>query len=174
MPPEFDIQLDGGWASRYFVTNPVSKTAELTDPLVMLSTLPLLWLADERELDAKGRIGGFIIPDTVSNVHNRPKETSLPVRLLEKAFRQGAPLLVLAPEFGPDALETMVINKLRGIILVCAVKLRNPDKQALEALATRLGIVPFQQWESADADFSRVLGRCSKVVCHEDSCCIRL
>jgi chaperonin GroEL len=80
---------------------------------------------------------GFLSPHFVTDQENMQVEYEKPlilihekkisnvrdlVPLLEKVAQQKRPLLIIAEDVDGEALATLVVNKLRGILQVCAVK----------------------------------------------------
>ncbi len=86
------MQFDKGYVSPYFVTNPDDLTAEINDPYILIT-------------DAK-----------ISNV----KEF---VPVIEKIVQTGKKdLVIIAEEVEGEVLATLIVNKLKGILNVVAVK----------------------------------------------------
>ncbi len=80
---------------------------------------------------------GYLSPHFVNNLENMSAVLEKPyilvhekkissvkslVPLLEKVAKQGKPLLIIAEDVEGEALATLVVNKLRGILQVAAVK----------------------------------------------------
>jgi chaperonin GroEL len=80
---------------------------------------------------------GYLSPHFINNVEDRTVALEKPyilihekkisaikslVPVLEKVAKQGRPLLIIAEDVEGEALATLVVNKLRGVLQVCAVK----------------------------------------------------
>ena len=85
------MQFDRGYISPYFVNKQDTMSAELENPLILIT-------------DKK-----------ISNIRDM-----LPV--LEGVAKQGRPLLIISEDVEGEALATLVVNNIRGILKVCAVK----------------------------------------------------
>jgi len=86
------MQFDRGYISPYFITSPESMSAELQDPYILI-------------YDKKISAASDIVP------------------LLEKLVQVGKrELVIIAEDVDGEALATMVLNKLRGVFNVLAVK----------------------------------------------------
>jgi chaperonin GroEL len=85
------MQFDRGYISPYFVNKQDTMSAELENPLILIT-------------DKK-----------ISNIRDM-----LPV--LESVAKQGKPLLIVSEDVEGEALATLVVNNIRGILKVCAVK----------------------------------------------------
>ena len=85
------MQLDRGYLSPYFITDPESLQVKLTNPAILLTTRKLTTLKDV-------------------------------VGLLEQLSQAARPLLVVAEDVEGEALATLVVNKIRGVLSVAAIR----------------------------------------------------
>jgi len=85
------MQIDRGYMSPYFVTNPANMDCVLENPSILLYDKKISSMKD-----------------------------LLPV--LEQVAGAGKPLVIISEDVDGEALATLVVNKLRGTLRVCAVK----------------------------------------------------
>lgn len=106
------MQFDKGYVSPYFITNPENMSVELANASILIT--------DKKISSAKQ-----LVP------------------ILEKTMEKGArPFLIIAEDIDAEALATLVVNKLKGGLPVCAVKapaFGDRRKAMLQDIATLTG-----------------------------------
>ncbi len=137
------MQIDKGYISPYFVTNTEKMDATIENPYILIT---------DRKISAVQDI--------------------LPV--LEKITQQGRrEVVIIAEDVDGEALATLVVNKLRGILNVLAVKapgFGDRRKEMLRDIATLTGgeVISEEMGRRLDSATLADLGTARSVVAHKD------
>lgn len=137
------MEFDRGYISPYFITNPERMEAEIKDPYILIHDKKISAAAD-------------IIP------------------LLEKLVQRGKrDLVIIAEDVDGEALATLVLNKLRGMLNVLAVKapgFGDRRKAMLQDIAILTGgqVITEEMGRKLEGVTIEDLGRAGRVVSTKD------
>src|SRR5437660_662310 len=137
------MQFDRGYISAYFVTNPERMEAAIDNPYILITDRKISAVAD-------------ILP------------------VLEQLTQQGSrDILIIAEDVDGEALATLVVNKLRGILNVLAVKapgFGDRRKEMLQAIAILTGgqVISEETGRRLDSASLNDLGTARRVVATRD------
>ena len=137
------MQIDRGYISPYFVTNPERMEATLENVYILLT-------------DKKISAHTDIVP------------------LLEKLVQMGKrELVIIAEDVDGEALATLVLNKLRGMLNVIAVKapgFGDRRKEMLRDMAILTGgnVITEEMGRKLETTQISDLGQCDKVISNKD------
>lgn len=132
---------------------------------------------------------GYISPYFVTNTEKMECEMESPyillydkkisaikdiLPLLEKTLQTGKPLLIISEDLDSEALATLVVNRLRGGLKVCAVKapgFGDRRKEMLQDIATLTGatVISEETGLSLETAGLEMLGRAKKVTVDKDN-----
>ena len=138
------MQFDRGYISPYFITNPESMEVEVEEPYILVH-------------DKKISAATDIVP------------------VLEKLVQVGKrELVVIAEDIDGEALATLVLNKLRGMLNVVAVKapgFGDRRKAMLQDIAILTGATVIAEETGRKLDTTEItdLGRAEKIVVTKDN-----
>jgi chaperonin GroEL len=137
------MQFDRGYISAYFITDPDHMEASISDPYILIH-------------DKKISAAQDIVP------------------LLEKLVQVGRrDLIIIAEDLDGEALATLVLNKLRGMLNVVAVKapgFGDRRKAMLQDIATLTGATVISEETGRKLESATIadLGHAEKVVVTKD------
>jgi len=141
------MQFDKGYISPYFITNADKLQAILEDAMI------------------------FITDKKISSVQDITP-------ILEKVVQGGnSPLLIIADDIDSQALATLVLNKLRGVLKVVAVKApgfgdRRKDMLKDIAILTGGQVISDDLGRTFDSVTLTDLGQAKKVIVEKENCTI--
>ncbi len=137
------MQFDRGYISPYFITNPDSMEAVIEDAYILIH-------------DKKVSAAQDLVP------------------ILEKLVQKGARnLVIIAEDVDGEALATLVVNKLRGLLTALAIKapgFGDRRKAMLQDIATLTGghVITEEEGRKLDSATLADLGRADKVISTKD------
>ena len=137
------MQIDKGYVSAYFVTNTEKMEASIENPYILITDKKISAVAD-------------ILP------------------ILEKMTQQGRrEIVIIAEDVDGEALATLVVNKLRGILNVLAVKapgFGDRRKEMLRDIAVLTGgqVISEEMGRRLDNATLADLGSARLVISHKD------
>jgi len=137
------MQFDRGYISPYFITSPEAMEAIIEEPYILIH-------------DKKVSAAQDLVP------------------ILEKLVQRGARnLVILAEDIDGEALATLVLNKLRGMLNCLAVKapgFGDRRKAMLNDIATLTGghVITEEEGRKLDSTTIEDLGRADKVISSKD------
>lgn len=138
------INFDKGYISPYMMTNAESLKAEMKDPYIIIADKKISTVAE-------------ILP------------------ILEKITTSGKKdIVIIADDIDGEALTTLILNKLRGVLNVLAVKapeFGDSKKAMLEDIAILTGgkVISEETGMKMEKVEINILGRASKVIATKDS-----
>src|SRR5437762_10231291 len=137
------MQIDKGYVSAYFVTNAEKMEASIDEPYILITDKKISAVQD-------------ILP------------------VLEKMTQQGKrDIVIIAEDVDGEALATLVVNKLRGILNVLAVKapgFGDRRKEMLRDIAVLTGgqVISEEMGRRLDSTTLEDLGKARRIVAHKD------
>ncbi len=132
---------------------------------------------------------GYISPYFVTNTEKMECEMDSPfvllhdkkisnlkdmLPILEATAQSGRPLLIIAEDVDQEALATLVVNRLRGSLKICAVKapgFGDRRKEMLEDIATLTGGVVISEEKGMKLESATIelLGRAEKITVNKEN-----
>ena len=138
------MQFDRGYISPYFITNPESMESVIEEPYILIH-------------DKKISAAQDMVP------------------VLEKLVQRGARnLVVIAEDIDGEALATLVLNKLRGMLNCLAIKapgFGDRRKAMLQDIAALTGghVITEEEGRKLDSTNIEDLGRADKIIATKDN-----